>query len=542
MNEARLGNTQSARTQNDERQWLMKLPPALFCARLQVDSGAALLPSAFAPGQLAVRPARAVLAGELIFCIDAHAGWFTSETEAEQAGCDLAASVFWREEFVRSSVGGRVSARRILAAEPGQYLWPHLHFLPMGSPCVANCVVREDFSKGAHPTSISVCAACDLEPFEQELFVCVAVTPWARARDHQRRDAQAMRNTGGEEAGEAKSESEERKTKKQKMKKEKTRSETDEEKIDEKNSESMPEGGEETEDDEEEEQREEGEVGQQYGKPTIGGSPSTDVRNDAFAGGSGEDPSGAQHSEGVRSSDGTRASGTKMVCEVEGLDMIWRNGQAELQLPAGAPDDASKQVPANTRLCLVGSIADDGKGQSLVPLASAMLPTKYRGPVFEFELNAKSMIVTDESAKPLKLSKWWLDLPNDDAGDNAGAVWWHRASLDDDNNFTIATVDNPPAIISNDISHPMQLAPGFKTLWSLRWDEAAKCHKPYQLYVYTTKKCVVSSSSSVCVYRSHSLPAKGANARKRPRESQGARKRKTKRTAGKSDDRSVESG
>ena len=337
------------------------------------------------------------------------------------------------------------------------------------------------------------------------------------------------------------------------MKKEKTRSETDEEKIDEKNNESMPEGDEETEDDEEEEQREEGEVGQQYGKPTIGGSPSTDVRNDAFAGGSGEDPSGAQHSEGVRSSDGTRASGTKMVCEVEGLDMIWRNEQAELQLPADAPDDAPKQVPANTRVCLVGSIADDGPGHSLVPLASAP-PTEYGGPVFEFELNAKSMIVTDESAKPLKLSKWWLDLPNDDAGDNAGAVWWHQASLDDDNNFTIATVENPPAIISNDISHPMQLAPGFKTLWSLRWDEAAKCHKPYQLYVYTTKKCVVSSSSSICVYRSHSLPVrdslatplktkqKGGNARKRSHESQGARKCKTKRTAGKPDDRSVECG
>ena len=169
-------------------------------------------------------------------------------------------------------------------------------------------------------------------------------------------------------------------------------------------------------------------------------------------------------------------------------------------------------------------------------------PDGYGGPIFEFELHAKSMIVTDESAKPLKLSKWWLDLPNDDAGDNAGAVWWHQASLDDDNNFTIATVENPPAIISNDISHPMQLAPGFKTLWSLRWDEAAKCHKPYQLYVYTTKKCVVSSSSSICVYPSHSLPAKGANARKRPHESQGARKRKTKRTAGKPDDRSVESG
>ena len=170
-------------------------------------------------------------------------------------------------------------------------------------------------------------------------------------------------------------------------------------------------------------------------------------------------------------------------------------------------------------------------------------PEGYEGPVFEFELNAKSMIVTDESAKPLKLGKWWLDLPNDDAGDNAGAVWWHTASLDDDNNVTIATVANPPAIISNDKnSHPMHLAPGFKTLWSLRWDEAAKCHKPYQLYLYTKKKCVVSSSSSICVYRSDSLPAKGANSRKRPQESQGARKRKAKRTAGKSDDPGVESG
>ena len=406
----------------------------------------------------------------------------------------------------------------------------------MDSPCVANCVVREDFSKGAHPTSISVFAACDLEAFEQELFVCVEVTPWARANDRQRGDAQAMRNTGSEEAGEAKSKSGMKRKQRGRKSNAPTPSGTPS------GTEEDEEAEDEEEEEEEEEQREEGEVGQQYGKPTIGGSPSTDVRNDAFAGGSGEDPSGAQHSEGVRSSDGTRASGTKMVCEVEGLDMIWRNEQAELQLPADAPDDAPKQVPANTRVCLVGSIADDGKGQSLVPLASAP-PTEYGGPVFEFELNAKSMIVTDESAKPLKLSKWWLDLPNDDAGDNAGAVWWHQASLDDDNNFTIATVDNPPAIISNDISHPMQLAPGFKTLWSLRWDEAAKCHKPYQLYLYTTKKCVISPSSSVCVYRSHSLPAEGANApKKRPRGSQGAPKRRTKRTAGKSDDRSGESG
>ena len=88
----------------------------------------------------------------------------------------------------------------------------------------------------------------------------------------------------------------------------------------------------------------------------------------------------------------------------------------------------------------------------------------------------------------------------------------------------------------------MQFAPGFKTLWSLQWDEKDKCHKPYRLYVYTTKKCVVSSSSSVCVYHSHSLPAEGANARKRQRESQGASKRRTKRTAGKSVDRGGESG
>ena len=161
-------------------------------------------------------------------------------------------------------------------------------------------------------------------------------------------------------------------------------------------------------------------------------------------------------------------------------------------------------------------------------------PEGYGGPIFEFELHAKSMIVTDESAKPLKLAKWWLDLPNT-AGDNAGAVWWHHASLDDDGNFTIATVTNPPAIFFEDNSHPMHFAPGFKTLWSLQWDEKAKCYKPYQLYVYTTKKCVVSSSSSVCVYQ-------GAKARKRLRESRGAPKRRTKRTAGKSDDRSVESG
>ena len=49
-------------------------------------------------------------------------------------------------------------------------------------------------------------------------------------------------------------------------------------------------------------------------------------------------------------------------------------------------------------------------------------PEGYEGPVFEFELNAKSMIVTEDSAKPMKLAQWWADLPNA-AGDNAGAVF-----------------------------------------------------------------------------------------------------------------------
>ena len=168
-------------------------------------------------------------------------------------------------------------------------------------------------------------------------------------------------------------------------------------------------------------------------------------------------------------------------------------------------------------------------------------PEGYEGPVFEFELNAKSMIVTDDAAKPLKLVRWWDDLPGVSASDNAEAVWWHKAALND-GNFTITTIANPPMVIFENNSHPMHLATGFKTLWSLKFNEKTKVYHPYQLYVYTTKKCVVSSSSSVCVYRSHSLPAEGANARKRPRGSQGAPKRRTKRTAGKSDDRSGESG
>ena len=109
MNEASLG-TQSAGAQSDDtRRYLMQLPPALFRARLEVESGLALLPSVFAPGQLVVRPARAVQAGQLLFCIDAHVGWFTSEAEAQRAGCDLAVSLFWREEFMRESLGARTS-------------------------------------------------------------------------------------------------------------------------------------------------------------------------------------------------------------------------------------------------------------------------------------------------------------------------------------------------------------------------------------------------------------------------------------------------
>ena len=150
------------------------------------------------------------------------------------------------------------------------------------------------------------------------------------------------------------------------------------------------------------------------------------------------------------------------------------------------------------------------------------------------------MIVTDDAAKPLKLVRWWDDLPRVSASDNAEAVWWHKAALND-GNFTITTIANPPVVIFQNNSHPMHLATGFKTLWSLKLNEKTKVYHPYQLYVYTTKKCVVSSSSSVCVYCSDSLPAEGANPRKRPRGIQGAPKRRTKRMAGKADDRSGES-
>ena len=207
MNENSLGTHSVGAQQSDStRRYLLQLPPALFRARLQAESRLTLLPSAFAPGQLAVRPAKAVRAGQLLLSIDAHAGWFTNEVDAQRAGCDLAASLFWREEFVRDSLGGRVGARRILVAEPDKHLWPHLHILPSesDSPCAPNCMVRENFSKGANPTSISVLTACDLEPFEQELFVRVTFTPWGPARNRQRRDAQEMPTSGGEEVRQGK--------------------------------------------------------------------------------------------------------------------------------------------------------------------------------------------------------------------------------------------------------------------------------------------------------------------------------------------------
>ena len=59
----------------------------------------------------------------------------------------------------------------------------------------------------------------------------------------------------------------------------------------------------------------------------------------------------------------------------------------------------------------------------MIPVQNAsVLPEGYGGPVFPFELNAKSMIVTDDAAKPLKLVRWWDDLPRVSASDNAEAV------------------------------------------------------------------------------------------------------------------------
>ena len=541
MNEGSLGTPLGVQS-DDARQYLLQLPPPLFRARLEVENGLALLPSALAPGRLALRPARKVQLGDLLFNVDAHAGWFNTEAEAQQQGCDLEGSLFWREEFLRDSLGGRVGARRILVAEPDKHLWPHLHILPSesDSTCAPNCMVRENFHKGANPTSISVLAACDLEPFEQELFVRVTFTPWGPARNRQRRDAQEMPTSGGEEVRQGKRRRQGRSS----------------------NAGAEEEAGAEgTEGEEDKDEQKESESGQpvkdeqkesESGQPVEGpraqphpqlastnatssdGSGEGDGSTAAFAGDSREDPSGAQHSEGIRSSERTRASGTKMNCEVEGLDMIWRNGQAELHLPAGTPDEASMHIPANTRLCLLGSIDGRGGDQSLIPVENAsVLPEGYGGPVFPFELNAKSMIVTDDAAKPLKLVRWWDDLLGVSASGNAEAVWWHKAALND-GNFTITTIANPPMVIFENNSHPMHFATGFKTLWSLKFNEKTKVYHPYQLYVYTTKKCVVSNSSSVCVYSS-SLPAGQGSSRKRTRGTQGAQKRNMKRMRQKPD-------
>ena len=213
MNSSLLAQVQSADAQCQKRKLLQRLPDELFRALKEVESSVLLLPSAFVPGRLAVRPARSVKADQLIFFVDAHAGWFSTEEAAAEAGCDLDYSIYFREEFVRASLGGRVSARQILVAELARYVWPHLHFLRLNSACDPNCKIHEDFTRGAHHKSISVIATCDLEPFEQELFVRIAATPWAEPKKAARgrpgggrreeAGAQAVINTGSEEAGAA---------------------------------------------------------------------------------------------------------------------------------------------------------------------------------------------------------------------------------------------------------------------------------------------------------------------------------------------------
>ena len=104
MNEASLG-TQSAGAQSDDtRRYLMQLPPALFRARLEVESE---WPRAFAQRFRA----RAATQADSSFSASTRtwAGLLTSEAEAQRAGCDLAVSLFWREEFMRESLGARTS-------------------------------------------------------------------------------------------------------------------------------------------------------------------------------------------------------------------------------------------------------------------------------------------------------------------------------------------------------------------------------------------------------------------------------------------------
>ena len=120
-------------------------------------------------------------------------------------------------------------------------------------------------------------------------------------------------------------------------------------------------------------------------------------------------------------------------------------------------------------------------------------------------------------------------------GENAYEVYFHHAALDGDQNFIISRIprdENPLTILCPDNSHPMELAPGFKELWSLRWDAQLKRHMPHQLYVYTTRKCAFGPTSNVCVYRSTE------KSRKRPRLGEAAPKRRTKRSVGKPDDHS----
>ena len=97
MNDSFLGKGLSADAQSQQRQLLRHLPAELFRATKEVESGHVLLPSAFAPGRLLVRPAKAVKAGQVIFCVDAHAAWFSTEEAAAEAGWDLDYFIYFRE-------------------------------------------------------------------------------------------------------------------------------------------------------------------------------------------------------------------------------------------------------------------------------------------------------------------------------------------------------------------------------------------------------------------------------------------------------------
>ncbi len=92
------------------------------------------------------------MAGEKIMCITSRKPWATSVTELH-AGLDAGVEPedVWQQELVRASLGGRVSARRLLAGDPQCFLWPHVHILPQDSSLEGNVSIQEDFTKGAGP-------------------------------------------------------------------------------------------------------------------------------------------------------------------------------------------------------------------------------------------------------------------------------------------------------------------------------------------------------------------------------------------------------